>query len=130
MKKCVAGSVKVSISVVFCMSVCSLAIIKKALQPCQSCGYSPASGRGRRPQILHYGLIHHHWDSLALLPGPHSSPPCTLTSILTAAQVNRSKPHPHIPPISLCTFLLFFPNQTLPFHHACLITSSFLLTFV
>lgn len=56
--------------------------------------YSPASGRGRGAQILHYGLIHHPRDSLAMLSVLLLLlPPSNLTSLLTAAQVPQHLPH-------------------------------------
>lgn len=50
-----------------CVCVRSPGMIEQVLQPRQGCGSSAASGRGSGAQILHYGLFHHLWDSLATL---------------------------------------------------------------
>lgn len=82
---CVYLYVYVSVCVLFiqtfCVCVCVLlGMIEWVWQLCQGCGYSPARGRGRGAQILHYGLIHHPWDSLALLTNP---PPLSIHLPLT-----------------------------------------------
>jgi len=64
---CVCGCVS---SRLHCECVRSAGMIERVSSPCQSCGYSPASGRGRGAKILHYGLIHHLWDSLAPISDP------------------------------------------------------------
>lgn len=68
-----------------CVCTCFLGMIKWVLQLCQSGGSTLSSSRGRGAKMLHYGLMHHLWDSLAQLSGPYSSSPSNLASLLTAA---------------------------------------------
>lgn len=105
-----------------CVYVCVcvlLGMIERVSRQCQGCGYSPARGRGRGAQILHYGLIHHPWDSLAplsvplLLPLPPSNlvPPllstysCTGPSLSISSTSFTSSPSLGAP----LRLLLFFP---------------------
>ncbi len=110
---CVLGSSELHLCICVCVYVL-LGMTEWVSRPCQGCGFSPARGRGA--QILHYGLIHHPWDSLAPLSFPLSllPPPSNLvprSSLLTAAQVPRSASplplSPHLLP--QCTSVLVTP---------------------
>lgn len=83
-------------------------MIEQVLWPCQGCGYSPARGRGRGAQILHYGLIHHPWDSLAplsvslLFPPPL---PLSLLSTYSCTGPSLSISSTSFTSLTLCTLL-------------------------
>lgn len=107
-----------------------LGFTEQVLWSCQSRGYSPASGEGSGAQILHYGLIHHLWDSLAALSipvAPHPLPlpltpfltpfcRCTGPSLISHTPVSSSpSTSVVVPPLTLCLiqFLISTP-PTLP----------------
>lgn len=110
---CVCGSSKL-------LCVCVLfGMIERVWRPCQGCGYSPARGRGRGAQILHYGLIHHPRDSLAPLSALPPSPPISPSNLSPLyLQLHKSLAQHllylfHLISLPQCTvplrLLLFFP---------------------
>lgn len=74
-----------------------LGFTEKVLWPCQSRGYSPASGEGSGAQILHYGLIHHLWDSLAPLSIPVAPTPPSPSNLIPHSFLQMHQSFAHLP---------------------------------